>query len=116
MTLHGKFVGRGNGSGVMNKQKWRTIGEVCVDSGHLIISDPCRAEEASNRWIDNDLDLNECAKNGIREWELTNDHHCPVGPLPLPVSVVVSLPSGLASLVVVSAFYSGSVVGAERAA
>jgi hypothetical protein len=40
------------------------------------------------------------------------------GPLPLPVSlVVVSLPPGfLASLVVVSAFYSGSVVGAERAA
>ena len=38
------------------------------------------------------------------------------GPLPLPVSVVVSLPPGLASLVVVSAFYSGLVVGAERAA
>ena len=38
------------------------------------------------------------------------------GPLPLPVSVVVSLPPGLASLVVVSAFYSGSVVGVERAA
>jgi hypothetical protein len=37
-------------------------------------------------------------------------------PLPLPVSVVVSLPPGLASLVVVSAFYSGSVVGVERAA
>jgi hypothetical protein len=38
------------------------------------------------------------------------------GPLPLPVSVVVSPPPGLASLVVVSAFYSGSVIGAERAA
>jgi hypothetical protein len=38
------------------------------------------------------------------------------GPLPLPASVVVSLPLALASLVVVSAFYSGSVVGAERAA
>jgi len=38
------------------------------------------------------------------------------GPLPLPVSVVESLPPGLASLVVVSAFYSGSVVGVERAA
>jgi hypothetical protein len=38
------------------------------------------------------------------------------GPLPLPVPVVVSLPPGLASLVVVSAFYSGSVVGVERAA
>jgi hypothetical protein len=37
-------------------------------------------------------------------------------PLPLPASVLVSLPSGLASLVVVSAFYSGSVVGVERAA
>src|SRR5262249_28601601 len=59
-------------------QQWRTIGEVCVDSGHLIISDPCRAGEASNRWIDSDLDLNECAKNGIREWELTNDRDCPV--------------------------------------
>jgi hypothetical protein len=32
------------------------------------------------------------------------------------VSVVVSLPLALASLVVVSAFYSGSVVAAERAA
>jgi hypothetical protein len=38
------------------------------------------------------------------------------GPLLLPASVVVSLPFGLASLVVVSAFYSGSVVGVERAA
>ena len=38
------------------------------------------------------------------------------GPLPLLVSVVVSLPPGLASLVVVSAFCSSSVVGAERAA
>jgi hypothetical protein len=37
-------------------------------------------------------------------------------PLPLPVPVVMSLPPGLASLVVVSAFYSGSVVGVERAA
>jgi hypothetical protein len=60
------------------KSEWRTIGEVCVDSGHLIICDPCRGEEASNRWIDNDLDLNECAKKGIRAWELTNDHDCPV--------------------------------------
>jgi hypothetical protein len=32
------------------------------------------------------------------------------------VSVVAFLPPGLASLVVVSAFYSGSVVGVERAA
>ena len=61
-----------------DNREWRTIGEVCVDSGHLIISDPCRAEKASNQWIDNDLDLNECAKNGIRDWELTNDHDCPV--------------------------------------
>jgi hypothetical protein len=38
------------------------------------------------------------------------------GPLLLPASAVVSLPPALASLVVVSAFYSGSVVGAERAA
>ncbi len=38
------------------------------------------------------------------------------GPLPLLASLVVSLPVALASLVVVSAFYSGSVVGVERAA
>jgi hypothetical protein len=38
------------------------------------------------------------------------------GPLPLPASVVVSLPLALASLVVVSAFYSGFVVDEERAA
>src|SRR6516165_8985295 len=38
------------------------------------------------------------------------------GPLPLPMCVVVSLPPSLASLVVVSAFYSGSVVGVEQAA
>jgi hypothetical protein len=37
-------------------------------------------------------------------------------PLPLPASLVVSLPPGLASLVVVSTFYSGNVVGYERAA
>jgi hypothetical protein len=58
--------------------QWRTIGEVCVDSGHLVICDPCRAEEASSRWTDADLDLNECAKNGIRAWELTNEHNCPI--------------------------------------
>lgn len=38
------------------------------------------------------------------------------GLLPLPACVVVSLPPGLGSLVVVSAFYSGSVVGEELAA
>ena len=35
---------------------------------------------------------------------------------PLPASLVASLPSDLAALVVVSAFYSGDVVGLERAA
>jgi hypothetical protein len=62
------------------KQQWRTIGEVCVDSGTIVICDPCRGEEVSNQWIDNSrrLDLNECARNGIRTWELTNDHNCPV--------------------------------------
>jgi hypothetical protein len=38
------------------------------------------------------------------------------GLLPLPASVVLGLPPGLASLVVVSSFYSGSVIGLERAA
>jgi hypothetical protein len=38
------------------------------------------------------------------------------GLLPLPASVVVGLLAGLASLVVVSSFYSGSVIGLERAA
>ena len=37
-------------------------------------------------------------------------------PLPLPASVVVCLSSALASLVAVSAFYSGSVLEIERAA
>jgi hypothetical protein len=60
------------------KQQWQTIGEVCVDSGHLIICDPCRGAEGSDQWFDNDLDLNECAKIGIRTWELTNDHNCPI--------------------------------------
>jgi hypothetical protein len=60
------------------KGEWRPIGEVCVDSGHLIISDPCQADEASDQWADSDVDLNECAKNGIRAWELTNDHDCPI--------------------------------------
>jgi len=63
---------------MLKKRQWQTVGEVCVDSGHLIICDPCQGEEASYRWIDGDLDLNECAKNGIRTWELTNDHKCPV--------------------------------------
>src|SRR5262249_45751635 len=63
-----------------DNQQWRIIGEVCVDSAHLIISDPCRAERATSQWIDKvkDLDLNECAKKGIREWELTNARDCPV--------------------------------------
>jgi hypothetical protein len=38
------------------------------------------------------------------------------GALLLPASLVMALPPALASLVVVSAFYSGSVVGVERAA
>jgi hypothetical protein len=38
------------------------------------------------------------------------------GSLPLPASLVASLPPVLASLVVVSSFYSGSVIGLERAA
>ena len=63
---------------MFKKRQWQTIGEVCVDSGHLIICDPCQGEEASHRWIDSDLDLNKCAKNGIRTWELTNDDNCPV--------------------------------------
>jgi hypothetical protein len=40
---------------------------------------------------------------------------CP-GALLLPASLVMALPPALASLVVVGAFYSGSAVGAERAA
>jgi hypothetical protein len=40
---------------------------------------------------------------------------CP-GPLLLPALLVMALPPTVASLVVVGAFYSGSVVGAERAA
>jgi hypothetical protein len=56
--------------------QWRTIGEVCVDSGHLVICDPCRAQETSNRWAD--TDLNECAKNGVKAWELTNDDYYPI--------------------------------------
>jgi hypothetical protein len=38
------------------------------------------------------------------------------GALPLAASVALGLPAGLASLVVVSSFYSGSVIGLERAA
>lgn len=63
-----------------DNREWRTIGEVCVDSAHLIICDPFKAQAASNRWIEKfkDLDLNECAKKGFRDWELTNNHDCPV--------------------------------------
>ena len=59
-------------------RKWRTIGEVCVDTGHIVICDPCNVEDASGRWMDSDLDLNDCAKKDIRAWELTNDHDCPI--------------------------------------
>jgi hypothetical protein len=38
------------------------------------------------------------------------------GALPLSPLVVVGLPPGLASLIVVGTFYAGSVVGVERAA
>jgi hypothetical protein len=60
------------------KAEWRTIGEVCVDSGHLIICDPCRGEEPSQQWFDSDMDLNECARKGIRTWQLTGDRNCPI--------------------------------------
>jgi hypothetical protein len=63
---------------MFKKRQWQTIGEVCVDSGHLIICDPCQGAEASERWFDNNLDLNECAKNDIRTWELTNNDNYPV--------------------------------------
>jgi hypothetical protein len=35
-----------------NKREWRTIGEVCVDSGTIVICDPCQADEASDWWAD----------------------------------------------------------------
>ena len=47
---------------MFKKRQWQTIGEVCVDSGHLIICDPCQGEEASHRWIDSDLDLNKISE------------------------------------------------------
>jgi hypothetical protein len=53
-------------------EQWRTIGEVCVDSGHIIIGDPCNADDASSEWMNNDLDLNECARNGVRTWQVAN--------------------------------------------
>ena len=31
-------------------KQWRTIGEVCVDSGSIVICDPCRADKASDWW------------------------------------------------------------------
>ena len=64
----------------MSKQKWRTIGEVCVDSGTIVICDPCNAEEARERWRDRcmTVDLNECAIKGIRTWQATNERDCPI--------------------------------------
>jgi hypothetical protein len=35
----------------MTKQ-WRTIGEVCIDSGTIMLCDPCRADEVSDWWND----------------------------------------------------------------
>ena len=32
--------------------KWKTIGEVCIDSGTIMLCDPCRADEVSGWWDD----------------------------------------------------------------
>jgi hypothetical protein len=52
---------------------WQTIGEVCVDSAHLIICDPCRAAAASTVFIHADIDFNELAIKGIRSHQLRKD-------------------------------------------
>ena len=33
---------------------------------------PLRADEAASEWMNNDLDLNECARNGIRTFQIAN--------------------------------------------
>jgi hypothetical protein len=52
--------------------KWRTIGEVCVDTATLIICDPCQLDEAgdSNWWSER--------LNDNHSVVLNNKHHCPI--------------------------------------
>jgi hypothetical protein len=65
---------------VMCKQEWRTIGEVCVDSGSIMICDPINASEAEHRTkhLFNSIDLNECAKKDVRSHEIFNASEAPI--------------------------------------
>jgi hypothetical protein len=60
---------------VKTKQEWQTIGQVCVDSGRVIIGDPCNADDACREWSSDTiykLDLNECARKGIMAHQVAN--------------------------------------------
>jgi hypothetical protein len=59
----------------MTKQ-WRTIGEVCIDSGTIMLCDPCRADEVTDWWNDycEKTDLNKSPDsveiNGRKEFPI----------------------------------------------
>jgi hypothetical protein len=55
---------------------WQTIGEVCVDSGSVIIGDPCNADDACTLWFrlieDGVTDLNAMMRKDIRAQQVEN--------------------------------------------
>jgi hypothetical protein len=61
---------------VKTKQEWQTIGQVVVDSGTVIIGDPCNVGEAVEEWIgiikSRAIDFNELACRGIRAHQIAN--------------------------------------------
>jgi hypothetical protein len=56
------------------QERWRTIGEVCVDTATIVICDPCQVDEASE-WRGDGM-FGAVHDNGAAE--LKNDHDCPI--------------------------------------
>jgi hypothetical protein len=71
---------KGDYSMTKRKDEWQTIGEVCVDSGHIVICDPYEADDVYERWdtLADKRDVIDDAANGIRSYELTNKYCCPI--------------------------------------
>jgi hypothetical protein len=66
------------------KRQWQTIGEVCVDTGTIVICDPCQANETTE-WCYDGMDL----QNDSGAAELNDD-----GGIPIAVALTTGIGDG----------------------
>src|SRR6516164_11599220 len=65
--------GKTEAAGRVMTSKWRTIGDVCVDTATIVICDPCQADD-----VFSDNEYFDATDNNNQAGELRNDHDCPV--------------------------------------